>query len=85
MRRSGARRARSRDHGADPEKVEVAPFGANMRITHTREDVVAAVAHRPPESCRLLFVGVDWYRKGGDRALESATILNDWGLPTGLT
>ncbi len=42
------------------------------------------VRHRPDERCRLLFVGVDWYRKGGDRAVEAARILNEGGLPTEL-
>jgi glycosyltransferase involved in cell wall biosynthesis len=72
------------DHGADPKKTHVLPFGANMRIMHDRDDVVSMVCRRPADICRLLFVGVDWARKGGDRALEVARILNDRGLPTEL-
>jgi glycosyltransferase involved in cell wall biosynthesis len=36
------------------------------------------------QSCRLLWVGVDWDRKGGDRAIEIARILNRRGLQTEL-
>jgi glycosyltransferase involved in cell wall biosynthesis len=72
------------DHGADPDKLEVVPFGANMLITHERDDVVAMVRRRPTDSCRLLFLGVDWSRKGGEKAVEVARILNERGLPTEL-
>lgn len=79
----GARSA-VEDHGADPQRVGVLPFGANMRITHGREEIVTLVRRRPAEMCRLLFVGVHWHRKRGDRAVEAARILNERGLPTEL-
>jgi glycosyltransferase involved in cell wall biosynthesis len=72
------------DHGADPRKVEVVPFGANLPITHGRDDVRVMIQARPRDRCRLLFVGVDWARKGGDRAIEVARLLNEGGLPTEL-
>jgi glycosyltransferase involved in cell wall biosynthesis len=72
------------DHGADPGKVEVVPFGANLPIAHARDDVRAMIHARPRDRCRLLFVGVDWARKGGDRAIEVARLLNERGLPTEL-
>lgn len=72
------------DHGADPARVEVMPFGANMPIHHEREAVAELVRRRATDSCRLLFVGVDWARKGGDRAVEIARVLIDRGLPTEL-
>jgi glycosyltransferase involved in cell wall biosynthesis len=72
------------DHGADPAKVEVMPFGANMPIHHGRDTVAELVSRRPTDKCRLLFVGVDWVRKGGDRAVEIARVLNKRGLPTEL-
>jgi len=71
-------------HGADPERVKVVPFGANMPVEHGRDDVARFVSARPIDRCRLLFVGVDWVRKGGDLALEVARALNEQGLPTEL-
>lgn len=79
-----ASRSAVEDHGADPRKVEVVPFGANMPISYGRDEVADIVRRRPSDSCRLLFVGVDWTRKGGDRAVDVARILNDRGLPTEL-
>jgi glycosyltransferase involved in cell wall biosynthesis len=79
-----AARSAVEDHGADPASVEVLPFGANMEIPHGREAVTEFVDRRPADRCRLLFVGIDWVRKGGDRAVEVARVLNERGLPTEL-
>ena len=71
-------------HGADPERVKVVPFGANMPVDHGRDEVGRLVSARPHDRCRLLFVGVDWIRKGGDLAVEVTRALNEQGLPTEL-
>jgi glycosyltransferase involved in cell wall biosynthesis len=71
-------------HGAEPERVKVVPFGANMPVEHGRDEVARFVSARPRDCCRLLFVGVDWVRKGGDRALEVARALNEQGVSTEL-
>jgi glycosyltransferase involved in cell wall biosynthesis len=72
------------DHGADPGKVEVVPFGANMPISYSRDEIADIVPRRPRNGCRLLFVGLDWARKGGARAVDVARLLNERGLPTEL-
>jgi len=79
-----AARSAVEDHGADPDKVQVVPFGANMPITHGRDEIVGIIQRRPADSCRLLFVGVDCARKGADRAVDVARDLNERGLPTEL-
>ena len=79
-----AARSAVEDHGADPALVEVMPFGANMPTHDSRDAVAELVRRRATDSCRLLFVGVDWARKGGDRAIEIARFLNEQGLPTEL-
>lgn len=70
------------DYGAAPGKVHVVPFGANLDDPPTTEQ---AVRERPAESCRLLFVGTDWQRKGGDLALEVQATLRRMGCPSTLT
>jgi glycosyltransferase involved in cell wall biosynthesis len=72
------------DHAADPQRIEVVPYGANMPISYSREDLAEIVQRRPADRCRLLFVGLDWARKGGDRAVDAARVLNERGLPTEL-
>ena len=56
----------------DPEKVKVVPFGANIDCNHSYEYIKKLVEFRFRnfDKCSLLFCGVDWYRKGGDIALE---------------
>jgi glycosyltransferase involved in cell wall biosynthesis len=72
-------------YGADPAKVKVVPFGANLEQAPERKEVAALVASREPAHCKLLFSGSDWRRKGGDVAVEVARALNESGLPTTLT
>lgn len=72
------------DYGLEPERVAVVPFGPNMEIDLSLEDAAAAVAARSPSTCQLLFIGAEWERKGGSRAIEVAAELNAAGLKTQL-
>jgi glycosyltransferase involved in cell wall biosynthesis len=71
-----------KDYGADPSRVNVVPFGANMENPPTRED---ALRRSKQDVCRLLFVGVEWGRKGGDIAVETLVELERLGLKAELT
>jgi glycosyltransferase involved in cell wall biosynthesis len=67
-------------YSADKAKVKVVPFGANINCDRSWNDIKEVVARRPTDRCRLLFNGVEWFRKGGDIALEIATRLKEQGL-----
>jgi glycosyltransferase involved in cell wall biosynthesis len=69
------------DYHADAQKVHVHPFGANF---HTPPSPGIAQAKQKADCCRLLFVGVDWQRKGGEIALETLIQLEEMGLPAEL-
>ncbi|MBW4627290.1 MAG: glycosyltransferase [Brasilonema octagenarum HA4186-MV1] len=69
----------------DPAKVKIVPFGANIESEQTLDDIKALIDSRPSNQCNLVFLGVDWYRKGGDVALEVARQLNQSGLSTELS
>jgi glycosyltransferase involved in cell wall biosynthesis len=73
------------NYQVDSSKVKVVPFGANIEHNRTLEDVKKSVTVRPSNSCNLLFLGVDWQRKGGEVALRVAKELNRQGLKTELT
>jgi glycosyltransferase involved in cell wall biosynthesis len=79
-----AANAAARDHDIDPAKIEVIPFGANLPSNVTEGDLPGLLEQRLQKPWRLLFVGVEWERKGGDLALEIARQLNDAGHPTEL-
>jgi glycosyltransferase involved in cell wall biosynthesis len=71
-------------YGVDPAKVAVVPFGANIEADPTASEVSALIEARPSDHCRLLFIGVDWTRKGGEIAVRTAQELSRGGLPTEL-
>lgn len=80
-----AARSAIADYGADPAKVKVVPFGANMPTDRTAREVELMIANRPGHVCRLLFVGIDWHRKGGDLAIAIARRVHDSGIRCELT
>jgi glycosyltransferase involved in cell wall biosynthesis len=71
-------------YGVPHEKLRIVPFGANIDVAPTLAEVKRMVAARSSQVCKLVFLGVDWYRKGGDVAVEVARRLNASGLPTSL-
>ncbi len=57
-------------YGIARQKIRVVPFGANCDSPFSDEsEAAAAVARRDWSVIRLVFVGVDWQRKGGDMAV----------------
>jgi glycosyltransferase involved in cell wall biosynthesis len=77
-----AARSAIHDYHADPGKVHVIPFGANLDETPSQE---AILAKKKSDRCRLLFLGAEWYRKGGDIAFETLAKLEELKLPSQLT
>ena len=65
------------DYGADKAKTHVLPFGANLEEVYPREVVLKK---KRTSQCTLLFLGVDWQRKGGDIAFETLLKLEDLGV-----
>ncbi|UCG34725.1 MAG: glycosyltransferase family 4 protein [Candidatus Omnitrophota bacterium] len=69
----------------DSSKIKVIPAGANIDYQRGEEEVSAIINSRSTDVCRLLFLGADWLRKGGDIAVAVAEELNKKGLPVELT
>ena len=65
------------DYGADPGKVYVVPYGANLTDPPPSSERRSRSADN---SCRLLFVGVDWKVKGGQIAVETLQHLRRNGI-----
>ena len=74
-----------RDYSAEPARVHVVPFGANFEHQPAREDVVRAIDARASDKIQLLFIGVEWERKGGPVALQVLRTLVKQGVPAHLT
>jgi glycosyltransferase involved in cell wall biosynthesis len=69
----------------DPARIRIVPFGGNLPEPPTFEEAAAAVSSRDMSRCNLLFVGVDWKRKGADIAVETAEVLCEAGVDAKLT
>jgi len=67
-----------KDYNIDPSKIKVVPRGANIVCNRTHDDIKKIVANKlKGDVVKLLFVGVEWVRKGGDKAYEIVKYLND--------
>lgn len=79
---SWAAQSAIKDYGAPQEKVHVVPMGANFESPPPVEIIQEKGRS---EQCRLLFIGFDWQRKGGDIAYETLLALEDLGIQAELT
>jgi glycosyltransferase involved in cell wall biosynthesis len=66
-------------------KVKMVPFGANLSVAHTESEIPLMVSQRSCEEIRLLFVGVEWNRKGADKAILIAADVERSGFKVELT
>jgi glycosyltransferase involved in cell wall biosynthesis len=73
-----------REYSLPPPKVSVAPFGASITNAPTRADLACYLSQRGLATMKLLFVGKEWYRKGGDIAVQVATEIDRLGVPVEL-
>lgn len=80
-----AARAASDLYGISPDKCRVVPFGANLEINHDVNAVKTMIHARDRETIKLLFIGVEWYRKGADIVLNVAKALHAKGKKVELT
>jgi glycosyltransferase involved in cell wall biosynthesis len=72
-------------HNVNPDKAKIVAPGGNFESNFLIEDVKTVIDARPTDRCKLVFIGVDWERKGGDIAMKVAQQLNENGLPTELS
>lgn len=70
------------DYGADESKVHVTPWGANFSLP---PDAQGHPKSTEDGTCRLLFVGVSWERKGAQIAVDALTELRLRGYKVELT
>ncbi len=65
------------DYGAPSSKVRIIPGGINI---HPPKNIEKVITHRKLDRCRLLFIGKDWHRKGGDIAVRTVDALSGLGI-----
>jgi glycosyltransferase involved in cell wall biosynthesis len=68
----------------NPDKVKVVPFGANLFEELSETKIQQNISARSTTDFHLLFIGVDFIRKGGNLAFKVAQKLNQNGIKTTL-
>lgn len=74
---SWAARSVCNDYYADPANVLAFPFGADLEAPPPAQ---VAEARAPSGHCRLLLLGTNWQRKGGNLAVQSLIALEEMGI-----
>jgi len=72
------------DYGIPRSRLSVAPLGANLSKVPSAEECLAFAGQRGAGACKFLFLGKEWYRKGGDMAVAILNQLAQRGLPVEL-
>jgi glycosyltransferase involved in cell wall biosynthesis len=72
-----AARSAIEEYQANSEKVRVVPTGANFDSPPAKEKVLLK---EKSGCCKLLFVGLNWERKGGEIAFEALLKLHEIGI-----
>jgi glycosyltransferase involved in cell wall biosynthesis len=75
-----------RDFAADPAKILVAPYGANIEKPPDAAEIEAAIGLKPSRGgIKLILIGVNWREKGCDIAVDCLRDLRDRGVDATLT
>jgi len=68
-----------KDYGIEESKISVVNYGANLDQIPDKETVLKRKRSNS-DKCKLLFLGVEWDRKGGPIAFETLLKLNAMGI-----
>jgi glycosyltransferase involved in cell wall biosynthesis len=66
-----AKKSMINDYGVSPEKINILEFGANVYQKDLQFE------RKPSDKLRILFLGVEWDRKGGNLAIDTINALNE--------
>jgi glycosyltransferase involved in cell wall biosynthesis len=69
------------DYGADPEKIAIVAFGANLDVRISQKELLPLINRRVKrKEIHLVLAGISWFRKGGDYAMEVMKYLHEAGI-----
>jgi len=64
----------------DADKLKLIPFSSNLSTYTDQNEIAEIIENRISAGLKLLFIGVDWQRKGGDKAVDVLNKLNANGI-----
>ncbi|MFC2106987.1 glycosyltransferase family 4 protein [Bacteroidota bacterium] len=69
-------------YNINEDKITLAPMGANINNAPPLDTVIS---REKGNICKIIFIGMEWERKGGQIAIETVNLLNQMGLNTHIT
>jgi glycosyltransferase involved in cell wall biosynthesis len=79
-----AKKSAIKKYGINRNKILVLPFGANLCQIPSKQKIINNIYKKNFKICNLVSIGVDWDRKGMDRAVQLVEIMNSKGINTKL-
>lgn len=73
-----------KSYNINPKKIRVCPFGSNFPYEPTTDEIIKNLTNKERKKLKLIFIGVNWVRKGGDVAIKIVKKLNKNGIPADL-
>lgn len=67
------------DYDIPGSRVHVVTLGANIDVEHDENLIRTLIEEKTGKPLHLLFMGIDWNRKGGGKALEIARCIKEKG------
>lgn len=68
-------------YNINDSKIKIVPLGANIDFWPSKHEIKNIISSRSNNRCKILFVGVEWERKGADIVIETCNKLYDSGFP----
>lgn len=68
-------------YNIDYSKLGLIPLGANLDWWPSKDEIIHIISSRSRNVCKILFVGLDWERKGGDIVINTCNELYKSGFP----
>lgn len=76
-----AKQSAMRNYNIDENKLGIVNFGANMESKYDINEIKSIIKNKLESyELKLLFIGVDWYRKGGDTVLNTLRVIKNRGI-----
>lgn len=71
----------SKYYNIDKNKIKVVPLGANFDYLPDESQIISNIENKQMDICKILFVGVDWHRKGANIVIDTIKYLYEKGFP----
>ncbi len=70
-----------KDYNVSQNKISIIPLGANLDEIPLESKILSNIKSKSMKICKILFVGVDWERKGTNIVIQTVKALHESNFP----